>query len=89
MIVKFYATLREVTGTKEKNVRGYKTVGELLRGLIATFGQDFEQLVFHDDSLVEGTIILVNGISITHLEGLDTPLSENCFLDIFPPVAGG
>ena len=89
MIVKFYATLREITGTKEKNTKGYKTVGELLKVLVREYGNCFEKLLLQGDSLIPGAIVLVNGTHIAHLQGLDTPLSEDCTIDIFPPVAGG
>ncbi|NOR50583.1 MAG: MoaD/ThiS family protein [Desulfuromonadales bacterium] len=36
-----------------------------------------------------GTIILVNRKNILHLEGLQTPVTDNDVLAFFPPGAGG
>ena len=89
MIVKFYATLRDVTGSREKRVEGYETVGELLKDLAKTYGRDFERLVLKGDGLVQGAMVLVNGTHIAHLQGFDTPLGKDSVIDVFPPVAGG
>ncbi|HCA40738.1 MAG TPA: hypothetical protein DEP01_04035 [Aminobacterium sp.] len=39
--------------------------------------------------LLMGTIIMVNGKHIVHLQGLDTPLNDSDTVNIFPPVGGG
>ncbi len=89
MIVRFYATLREITGKKEAQIKGCRTVGELLGSLCGKYGKAFEKLLLHESSLIPGVMVLVNGTHIAHLQGLDTPLSDDCTVDIFPPVAGG
>jgi len=53
------------------------------------YGKAFKDLLLRDGSLIVGVMVLVNGTHIAHLQGLDTPLSEDSTVDIFPPVAGG
>lgn len=89
MIVRFYASLRDVTGTKEARIAGCKTVGELLKRMCDKYGKAFEDLLLRDGSLIVGVMVLVNGTHIAHLQGLDTLLSDDCVVDVFPPVAGG
>lgn len=81
--------LRDITGTKEAQIKGCRTVGELLDSLCSKYGKAFERLLLHESSLIPGVMVLVNGTHIAHLQGLDTPLSEDSTVDVFPPVAGG
>ncbi|WP_297499021.1 MoaD/ThiS family protein [Thermococcus sp.] len=82
MLVKFFATLIEFTGKRRLEIHGPKTVGELLDRLDETFPGFKEQLE-------KGYIILVNGKNIEHLQGFDTPLSDDDTVSIFPPAGGG
>jgi molybdopterin synthase sulfur carrier subunit len=89
MIIKFFAFFRDYTGTKETSTAGSNTLKELLDTLCAKYGKRFTEKVFSGDKLGDDIIILVNGRHIDHLQGLDTILSENDEISIFPKVAGG
>ncbi len=92
VIVKFFASFRELTGEPKTTVEGVRTVGELLDHLSAKYGQKFVQSVFEDPESrrLRSTVnILVNGRSIVLMEGLETKLSDSDSVAIFPPISGG
>ncbi|AAL80469.1 MoaD/ThiS family protein [Pyrococcus furiosus DSM 3638] len=82
MQVKLFATLIEFTGKRKLEIHGPKTVRELLDKLEEMF-PGFKK------ELEQGYMILVNGKNIEHLQGLDTPLSDDDTVSIFPPAGGG
>lgn len=87
MKVKFYATLRDLTGKKEIEISGVRTVGELLDKLDEMFPGIKKELI-DEDGDVNG-MILVNGHNIVHLKLWDTALKEDDIIHIFPPAGGG
>lgn len=89
MIIKFFAFFRDYTGTKETSAEGCNTLKELLDKLCIRYGRRFTEKVFSGDGLGDDVIILVNGRHIEHLQGIQTALSENDEISIFPKVAGG
>ena len=65
------------------------TVGSALARLVADYPA-LGQHIFDDDGNLEAYInVFVNGRSMRFLDGLNTSLSEDDVLAIFPPVAGG
>lgn len=89
MIVKYFAYIRDYTGTKETKIDHCTTLYELLLKLCERYGTKFKNKIFSNDNLSDEIIILVNGINIVHLQGLDTCLSPDDEISIFPVVAGG
>lgn len=89
MKVKYFAYIRDYTGTKEIQIEHYNTLKALLIKLCEKHGKKFGNKIFKDDSLSDEIIILVNGRNIVHLQGLDTLLSPEDEISIFPVVAGG
>jgi sulfur-carrier protein len=89
MVIKFFADLRDYTSTKVTRVDKCETVEELLKVLCQMYGKKFEQKVFIEGRLSSEIIILVNGRHITHCDGINTKLSEDDEISIFPVVAGG
>ena len=91
MKVKIFATLRQLVGAKEIEV-GLE-VGDTVGSVVARLVADYPALGQHildDEGNLEAYInVFVNGRSIRFLDGLDTSLSEEDVLAIFPPVAGG
>ncbi len=81
--VKFFATLREVTGKREMEIKNVKNVAELLHCLYEIFGDEFRKEI-------EGrNMILVNGRNILDMDGYETEIGENDEISIFPPAGGG
>jgi len=90
--VKFFTTLREIVGKKEEQIELSRsiTVETLLRQLAKTHGKDFEDYVYDELGNVRGHLqFLVNGKSITALQGFRTKLRERDQIAILPPVGGG
>jgi molybdopterin synthase sulfur carrier subunit len=89
MVVKFFAFIRDYTGSKEVYADSCHTLRELLNNLCSRYGNRLSEKLFTRDGLSEDIIIMVNGRHIGHLNGLDTKLTENDEISIFPRVAGG
>lgn len=90
--VKFFTTLREITGKKEEQIEFSKaaTVESLLKSLSQKYGKEFDDYVYDELGSVHGHLsILVNGQSITGLRGFSTRLNEDDTIAILPPVGGG
>jgi len=81
--VKFFATLREITGLRETEVKGVENVRELLEVLYERFGDKFKKEIEYRN------MILVNGRNILDLQGYDTEIGEDDEIAIFPPAGGG
>lgn len=91
MKVKFFATYRDITKTKEISVPATGTVWDLAQVLIDKYGRPMMEMLYNEDGDDFGiyAIIMVNGQNIVHLKGKQTPLAEGDTVTIFPPVAGG
>ena len=90
--IKFFTTLREIVGKKEEQIEFSRpiTVEAFLRQLSETYGKDFVDYVFDELGNVRGHLqILINGKSITTLQGFKTKLSNGDQIAILPPVGGG
>lgn len=53
---------------------------------VLEFVNDLKELILSNP---EGYMILLNGINIRLLKGLDTVLPDKAVIDIFPPAGGG
>jgi molybdopterin synthase sulfur carrier subunit len=93
--VRFFTTLREVTGKKEETLkfsgREAVTVETVLKCLVELHGKSFVEYVYDQkNSKVRGFLqFLINGRSVSAFEGLGTRLSDGDVLAIIPPVGGG
>lgn len=92
VVVKFFATFRDITGDSKIEVNGVSTVNELVNKLAERYGKKFLDAVFEDQKrqkLRETVNILVNGRSIVLMDGLNTKLNDSDSVAIFPPISGG
>ena len=90
--VKFFTVLREITGKKEEKLEFSNsiTVNALLDQLSQTHGRQFTDYIYDTSGKPRGYLqFLVNGKSITTLEGFKTRLKEGDKVAIIPPVGGG
>jgi len=93
--VRFFTTLREVTGKREETLKfpdgETVTLDKVLKQLTDRFGKSFAEYVYDAETgEVKGFLqFLVNGRSVSTLNGLDTELAHGDVLAIIPPVGGG
>jgi molybdopterin synthase sulfur carrier subunit len=90
--VKFFTTLREITGKREENIKssGDLAVDELLEELSKKYGRQFINYVYDETGNVRSYLqFLVNGRSITTMQGFKTRLREGDRVAVIPPVGGG
>ena len=91
MEVSFYATLRDIVGAKR--VQFDLPAGSTVRELLNEAGERYPRLkalIWQPDGRVSDYIkVFVDGRESRHLGGLETALSANSTIDIFPPAAGG
>jgi sulfur-carrier protein len=90
MTVKYFATIRTYAGESVRRLaESPQTLRDLLDLLSARYGMAFRRAVLEGDQLSPQIIILVNGRNVLYLQKLDTPLSADDEVSIFPMVAGG
>jgi molybdopterin synthase sulfur carrier subunit len=90
--VKFFTTLREIVGKREEKIELTRpiTVKALLKQLSKTYGDEFIDYVFDELGNVRGHLqFLINGKSITTMQGFKTKLNNGDQIAILPPVGGG
>ncbi len=83
-VVKLYANLRKLAGTKELSLAG-QTVGMVVRGLVEQH-PSIKDVVLEGSELRPHIIITLNGHNVTDL---NISVSEQDVVAIFPPIAGG
>ena len=91
MLVKYFATYRDITRRKEDEIAAAPDVWTLMGLLGERYGAAMKKKLFTADGadIGEETIILVNGRNVYHLSGKDTRLSASDVVSVFPVVAGG
>ncbi len=92
MNVNFYATLRQVVGAKsvDFDLKTGATITQLLDEMFHRYPTLRRELVNEQGQLYQHVHIFVNGRDVTFLdEGLDTPLSEQDSIGVFPAIGGG
>jgi molybdopterin synthase sulfur carrier subunit len=91
MLVKFFATYREITKCASLTLTAPSNLLSLITELSARYGPVMRTRLLSADGQNAGAdaVILVNGRHIEHLAGLKTPLCEKDVVAIFPLVAGG
>jgi len=93
--VRFFTSLREIVDKREETLTfadGAKvTVSLVLSTLSKKYGASFVEYVYNDKNRQPKSFLqfLVNGTSITTLNGLETELRDGAVLAILPPVGGG
>ncbi|MFX0196835.1 MAG: ubiquitin-like small modifier protein 1 [Candidatus Hodarchaeota archaeon] len=90
--IKYFAALREIVGKKVEFVEldGGVRVQDVISHLVEIYGTSLEQHLFDKQGKLSTSYqLLINGINISTLEGLETPLKEGDTLAILPPVGGG
>jgi len=83
-LVKLFANLRKLAGTKELSVTG-TTVGVVVNELVRQ-NPSVGEVILQNGELGPHIVVTLNGHNIIDLE---TPVTEQDVIAIFPPIAGG
>jgi len=91
MIIRYFATLRDITRQSEQTWnQPVTTVHDLLHALCNLYGSEFRRWIVDEKGNFGGfAIVLVNGVDCRELNGMETQLQPRDTIAIFPPVAGG
>jgi molybdopterin synthase sulfur carrier subunit len=90
--VRFFTSLREITGKKEDLLELPRSlsVDAVLRQLSKRYGKEFDDYMFDEIGDVRGHLqVLINGRSVSTMQGLKTQLNDADQVAILPPVGGG
>jgi molybdopterin synthase sulfur carrier subunit len=91
MQIKFYASLRQASGTKMIDVDLHP--GATIRDVLVEVTQRYPVLLKfiwdEQGELTELVHVFINGENIRHLAVLDTLVNMEDHVDIFPPLVGG
>ena len=90
VLVKFFATVREITGVKSIELEA-NNINEVLQLLVQKYGSKFKNTVMEGETgeLKQFFSCMVNGKRIELLDGYETVLKDNDSIALFPPVGGG
>jgi sulfur-carrier protein len=91
MDIQLYATLRELVGGKtiEIEAQSEMTVAQLVERMISKHPLLRDKLLDADGNLQPSIHLLVNGREVRYLDGLQTRVTPQDAVRIFPPVGGG
>ena len=90
MVVRFFASIRNITGMKEIEwAEAAPTLGDLLRLLSDRYGPEFRRWVFEGKGLGGSVMVVINGDDARHQAGLETRLAATDVISILPIMAGG
>lgn len=92
MKINFYATLRDIVGGKtvEFDLTEDTTVRQLVDEIVTTYPQMRTVLLNEEGHLYGHVHVFINGRDAPYLENaLDTKISQDDSIDVFPAVGGG
>jgi MoaD family protein len=90
MVIRFFASIRNITGVKEIEWdEPTPTLGELLRLLSGRYGPEFRRWVLEGEDLGGSVMVVINGDDARHQGGLKTQLAATDVVSILPIMAGG
>ncbi|MBE9467262.1 MAG: MoaD/ThiS family protein [Bacteroidetes bacterium] len=89
--VKLFATLRLKLGVAgiEIEIDNPVTIMELLKLSSKKLKFDIIPELIEDGKIMVGTILLINGKNIFHAQKLETMITRECEVSVFPPAGGG
>lgn len=89
--VKLFATLRLNLGVAELEIEIEQpvTMIRLLELASIQLESDIIPELIEDGKIMVGTILLINGHNVLHAEKLETLITEECIVSVFPPNGGG
>ena len=91
MKVKVYATLRPIVGGADvpTTVQPGQPIRDLVDEMVTRWPDLRAEILDANGNLQRRIQIMVNGRNIIYLNGMDTAISPDDSIAIFPPVGGG
>lgn len=91
MEIKIYATLRQIAGGKSIHLDTTPptSVGQMVEALFARYPAMQDTLLLRNGDMHSAFHILINGRDARYLNGMETIISGEDDVRIFPPVGGG
>ncbi len=83
-VIKLYANLRKLAGTKELSITGASLKGVLTE--LVEQNPSLDEAIFENGKLRPHIVVTINGHNVTEL---DSPVREQDVIAVFPPIAGG
>jgi MoaD family protein len=83
-VVKLFANLRKLAGTKETSITG-STIRAILNDLVKR-NPSLDGVILENGRLCQHVVIMLNGYNISDMS---VQVTEQDVLAIFPPIAGG
>jgi molybdopterin synthase sulfur carrier subunit len=89
--VKFYSLFKInlKSSGKEYQIDGEITVTDLISMLDDDYDGYFSHKLLDAGEIAPGSIILINGENVIHIDGLDSKIKDGDTITLFPPSAGG
>ncbi len=89
--VKFYSLFKInlKSSGEEYEFDGAITATELISKLDADYDGYFSHKLLEAGEISPGSIILINGHNVIHLNGLNSIIKDGDIVTLFPPSAGG
>ncbi|MBT4334068.1 MAG: MoaD family protein [Candidatus Cloacimonetes bacterium] len=88
--IKFYSLLRTFIEQNEIDIIADNiSIYNVIIKIEELTNKDLRSELVEDHEIISGTIILVNGRNIFHLDKLNTVIKDGDNIDIFPPGGGG
>ncbi len=89
--VKFFGVLRQLVEINSIDVELEKSISmaELLNIISKKTKKDLTDKLLENNKIKKGTLLLINGKNVTHLQGLKTFVPTDSTVSFFPPSGGG
>ena len=89
--IRFFSLIRMHLGINKTEIESASIpILELLQKIEKQIGKKFlDQLIDAEKQILPGTMILINGRNIVHLNGTESIVQDNDEISIFPPGGGG
>lgn len=89
--VRLMGTFREVAGQSEIQLENCDTINNVIISLVRLIGENFEKAIYDPvmHSPLPNALILLNGVEVNNLQGLETQVKESDSVVILSVTHGG
>ena len=89
--VRLMGTFREAAGQSEVQIENCDTVNKVIISLVNLIGDNFEKVIYDPvmHSPLPNALILLNGVEVNNLQGLETQVNEGDSVVLLSVTHGG